>query len=124
MARILIVDDDPAVGDVIARMLAQAGHDAVALSNGASALRAYREHPADLVISDMFMPETDGVEITMCLRREFPDAKVLAISGGGGRFDKNLMLETAAALGAVGTLAKPFARSDLLNLVQEVLVDQ
>lgn len=124
MARILIVDDDPAVRKVIARMLAQAGHDAVALSNGASALRAYREHRADLVISDMFMPETDGIEMTMCLRREFPDAKVLAMSGGGGRFDKNMMLEAASVLGAARILAKPFEQSDLLNLVQEVLVDQ
>ena len=124
MARILIVDDDQAVRKVIARMLAQAGHDAVALSNGASALRAYREHRADLVISDMFMPETDGIEMTMCLRREFPDAKVLAMSGGGGRFDKNMMLEAASVLGAARILAKPFEQSDLLNLVQEVLVDQ
>ena len=122
MARIIIVDDDARVRLVIARMLTRAGHDAVEVPSGVAALEAYRQQPADLVISDMFMPDTDGVEITRRLRREFPDAKVVAISGGGARYGKELMLETAAALGAVRTLAKPFRTKELLSVVKDALV--
>ena len=80
--------------------------------------------PADLVISDIFMPETDGIDTIVRLHEEFPDAKVVAITGGAYGFDKQQMLRTAALLGAVQTLLKPIQRSDLLDVVRDVLDEQ
>ncbi len=121
MARILVVDDDASVRAVIRKILVGAGYEVVEAADGTAALRAYREHPADLVISDIFMPETDGVETTIRLREEFPDAKVVAITGGAYDFDKKHMLRVAEMLGAQRTLTKPLERSELLDVVQEVL---
>ena len=121
MARILVVDDDASVRVAIRKILVHAGYEVVEAADGTAALRAYREQPADLVISDIFMPETDGMETTIRLREEFPDTKVVAISGGGYDFDKKQMLRVAEMLGAQRTLTKPFERSELLDVVREVL---
>ncbi len=121
MARILVVDDDASVRATIRKFLEQEGYDVVEVGDGAAALRAYREQPADLVITDIFMPETDGVETTIRLRKEFPDVKVVAITGGAYDFDKKQMLQVAEMLGAERTLTKPFERSELLDVVREVL---
>ncbi len=121
MARILIVDDDTSVRATMRKFLMAEGHEVVEAPNGTVALRAYREHPADLVITDIFMPQTDGIEATIRLHEEFPDAKVVAISGGGYEFNKEQMLRTAELLGALRTLAKPISRADLLRVVREVL---
>ncbi len=123
MARILIVDDDTSVRATMRKFLMAEGHEVVEAPDGTVALRAYREHPADLVITDIFMPETDGIETTIRLHQEFPDAKVVAISGGGYEFDKEHMLQVAARLGAVRVLAKPIAQSDLLDVVRELLAE-
>ncbi len=120
MAKILVVDDDAALRNLLVRMLKRAGYEVEEAADGRQAVRAYRASPADLVLTDMFMPEMDGMEAIMMLRREFPDVRIVVMSGGAyiGTPD---ILEMAEQLGAARTLAKPVASADLLRTVEAVL---
>jgi CheY-like chemotaxis protein len=120
MARILVVDDDEDLRRVAARMLTAAGHEVAEVADGSQAIDAYRAHPSDLVLSDIYMPGVDGVEAIIRLREEFPDIRIVAISGGGYR-DQDEVLDMAARLGARATLTKPLERRTLLKTVERVL---
>lgn len=120
MARILLVDDDAAVRSALKRFLGSLGHDVVELEDGEAAVRVYRERPADLVITDAYMPRVDGLEAVIRLRGEFPGAKIVVMSGGGFRH-KTDVLRLAADAGAVATLPKPIDLDELGKLVREVL---
>src|SRR5437762_7182307 len=82
MARILVIDDDAQVRGAVRRVLERAGHTVVDVADGEAGIRAHRERPTDLIITDIFMPEQDGIETIQQLRREFPRVKIIAISGG------------------------------------------
>jgi CheY-like chemotaxis protein len=120
MARILVVDDDRDVRRALARMLASAGHQVTEAENGGAGLLAYRQSPTDLVITDMYMPDVDGVEVVARLTDEFPQARVIVLSGGG-QLEKVDVLDLARGLGARRALAKPVDRNELLEAVNEVL---
>ena len=120
MASILVIDDEDLARDVLRAMLAAAGHDVRVSADGESGLQEYRGAPSDLVIADMFMPGIDGIELIERLRAEAPQAKVLFMSGGGQRDDRDV-LEVARSVGADHVLAKPFTRAELLEAVDEVL---
>jgi CheY-like chemotaxis protein len=115
MARILVVDDDHDICEVLAMGLKHAGHEVRVAADGASALR-----PFDLIITDIFMPGKEGIETIMEIRRDFPAVKVVAMSGGGRTGDLHY-LRDAVALGAVRTLRKPFGRAELLDAVRAAL---
>src|SRR5688572_234064 len=83
MQRILVIDDDEQVRALLYEILDRAGFKVVEATNGVEGLKLYRAQPADLVITDLIMPEKEGVETILELRREFPDVRVVAISGGG-----------------------------------------
>ncbi len=117
--RILVVDDDENICRVVQRMLSAAGYDVDVARDGQEALAKLTPDVA-LVLSDVLMPEMDGIEMIMRLRKEAPDAKIVSMSGGGIQ-DKEHVLEIAQRLGAVKTLPKPFSREDLLGVVQAVL---
>jgi DNA-binding response OmpR family regulator len=119
MARILIVDDDDTICSLVALILTQAGHTAIAVQNGRDAARLLHREPYDLVITDILMPERDGLETIMALRREKKQVPVIAMSGMSR--DAPLYLEVAKKLGAVRTLAKPFTGPELVALVNGVL---
>jgi CheY-like chemotaxis protein len=116
--RILVVEDDPRVRDVLHEALAMAGYDVVATADGEEALRAYAAAPTDLIITDLMMPRKDGVETIRGLRRQHPAAKVIAVTAARGRFNR---LTAARHVGAYHTLLKPFGMSDLLTMVRDVL---
>jgi CheY-like chemotaxis protein len=120
MSRILVIDDDRQLRDVMSRALRRAGHTVVEADNGNAGIRSYREHGADLVITDLFMPERDGLETILQLRRESPGVKIVAVSGGDrtGRID---LREGARLFGALRTLEKPFGPNELVNVVTELL---
>src|SRR5690606_36148924 len=82
VASILIIDDDGSIRRVLRTSLERAGHTVEEAKNGAIGMALYREAPVDLVITDLFMPDQDGIETIQQLRDEFPDATILAISGG------------------------------------------
>ena len=120
MARILVVDDDESIRRAVRKILAHEGHEVVEANDGAAALTSYRENLPDLVIMDIYMPEMDGIEATIRLQQEFPDVKLVAMSGGG-YIDKTELLEREAKLGALRTLSKPFTREDVLDAVVDAL---
>lgn len=119
MARILIIDDDAQVLDMLRQTLEREGHEVMDASNGNEGIRLYRECPADLIITDIVMPEKEGIETIMELKRDFPDVKIIAISGGG-RIDPEEYLRMAKGLGALRTFAKPVEREKLLGAVREL----
>ena len=120
MARILIVDDDVDVLDMLGQTLEREGYEVVSAANGKEGVRLYREDPVDLVITDIIMPEKEGIETIMELKRAFPDVKIIAISGGG-RVDPEGYLSMAKQLGARYTFSKPVEREDLLKAVRELI---
>ena len=120
MARILVIDDDRKLREVVSRALERAGHNVLEADDGEAGIRLYRDHGADLIITDIFMPERDGLETILQLRREATGVKIIAISGGDqrGRFD---LRRDAEVLGAARTLRKPFDQAELLKVVRELL---
>ena len=120
MSSILIIDDDPLVRNMLSQFFAIEGYATIEASNGKEGLRMYREQQADLVVTDMIMPEMDGLETIQALRKENPDAKIIAISGGG-RNSPGDYLVLADHFGANRTFAKPVERSKLLAAAQELL---
>ena len=120
MARILVMDDDYEIRLVLRRMLEAAGHEVEEAVDGEEGLRYYRIKPADLVITDILMPGGDGLSTIREIRREFPDARIIAMSGGDMSADVGF-LPRAEELGAVRTVAKPFDLAQMREAVDEVL---
>jgi YesN/AraC family two-component response regulator len=118
--RILIIDDDFHVRDMMERLLRRAGYDAQLAENGVEAVKMHRENPMDLVITDIIMPEKEGLEIITEFRRDYPSVKLIAISGGG-RISPANYLKLAKLLGAERTYAKPVDSSQLLSAIKELL---
>lgn len=117
---ILVVDDDTSVLDVMSEMLRLEGHDVTIAENGKDAVHWVVNRNFDLVITDLIMPEKEGLETIADIRRESNEMPIIAISGGG-RVGPNDYLETAKFIGANATLAKPFARQELISTVDSLL---
>lgn len=122
MANVMVIDDDAAVRGVIRKMLERDGHTVTEVEDGKRALRYFAGEPADLVISDIFMPEMDGIEFLMRLRETFPDARIIMMSGGGV-VPMEEVLEASTLLGAVGSLHKPIDMKQLRTTVAKALGD-
>ncbi|RZB38369.1 MAG: hypothetical protein SRB2_00117 [Desulfobacteraceae bacterium Eth-SRB2] len=120
MASILIIDDDVQILSMLRQTLERGGYDVLEASNGKQGMKLYLENPADLVITDIIMPEKEGIEIIIELKRDYPDVKIIAISGGG-RINPEDYLDIAKKLGAQRTFTKPFERKQLLNAVRDLL---
>jgi len=120
MSRILVIDDNTTMREAVCEMLQQAGYDAISVENGRLAAQMHRDEPVDIIITDLFMPDTDGLEIIYQFRHEFPDVKIIAVSGGGSRGLVEL-LSVAKKMGAERALMKPFAWEDLLAAVEEMI---
>jgi len=114
------MDDDDAIRGLVTRMLTSAGYEVVDAPNGATGLRQWREGGADLVLTDLHMPDTNGIEVMLELRAFAPTLPVIAMSGGQRALDLDL-LGSAKLLGAVSLLTKPFSRDDLLASVAGAL---
>ena len=112
MARILVVDDDKAVRQLLRTVLERRGHSVVEAENGAEGLQYYRAAPADLVITDIQMPVMDGLQMIKELRGAFPTVKIIAISG-----EKREL--TAAETLSQCTFEKPLYMADFLDAVQK-----
>src|SRR5687767_5921761 len=113
MARILLIEDDNQLRPLLLGMLKRAGHEVIEAINGKAGILAFHASEPDVVITDLVMPEKDGLEIIIELRRAFPKIRVIAMSGGIELTKLNL-LPIAQKLGAVSTLAKPFRPQQLL----------
>jgi CheY-like chemotaxis protein len=120
MARILIVDDEPDILVILDRMLRRMDHETMLAGNGKEAVRRLEESAVDVVITDLIMPESEGIETIAAIRKRWPGVKIIAMSGGG-RQSPVAYLAVAATLGADATLAKPFERADLAEALRHVL---
>ena len=119
MARILIIDDNAQLREMLKLMLTQAGHEVQEADGGEMGVKLYKSAPADVVIVDILMPEKGGLETIVELKRDFPKAKLIGISGG---FQKKTDGDQTLAelLGVERTLSKPFASEELLKAVREI----
>jgi two-component system response regulator (stage 0 sporulation protein F) len=115
MATILIIDDEEPIRALLRSALEAAGYEVMEAPNGRIGLELYRHRPSDLIITDINMPELDGLDMLLELTREFLHAKVIAISGAGG--EQNV-LDLAKLLGARRTFRKPFSLPRLLDAVR------
>ncbi len=122
MAKILVVEDRQAVRHVIARVLRQWGYTVDVAKNGRDALDRFAADPADLVVLDMFMPVMNGFDALVAFRRQYPDTKVVAMSGGG-EFVMEDALAKAKKLGAHAVLAKPFLLEEMLENICGLLAE-
>jgi DNA-binding response OmpR family regulator len=120
VAKVLVIEDDSDVRNYLVTVLTRSGHTVAAASGGAEGLVRYREDPADVVITDIIMPEKDGIETIVDLRRGDSAPKVIAISGGG-LVSPHDYLRSAKLLGADLALAKPFTGGEILAAVEQVL---
>ena len=120
MKRILLVDDDPLVRGTLHAMLARAGYEVEDADNGETALDAYARQPHDLVITDLVMPDVEGLETIREMRRRFGDVRIIAMSGGGVGSASHY-LQAAKRLGALSVLSKPFSNDDLLAAIEQAL---
>lgn len=120
MASILVIDDDKQIRDLMRKVLEGAGHTVVDAPNGRMGMQLWRVNRSDLIITDILMPEQDGLELIRELRRDAPEAKIIALSGGGQKLHLDT-LDLARKFGAVGTLNKPFGITELLDIVQSTL---
>ncbi|MBI3799146.1 MAG: response regulator [Deltaproteobacteria bacterium] len=117
---ILVIDDEEPVRAVLRQMLEKEGYQVEEAPDGAVGMSVLQDHPIDLLITDLFMPEKEGIETMREVRKSFPQVKIIAMSGGG-RMGKLDFLPMAESFGAQRTLAKPFERKELLEAVRAVL---
>ena len=120
--KILVIDDDKAVRYTLARILVNAGYEVMMADDGEHGLATFRRHRPDLVICDLIMPRSDGIETIAQIRRDSPAMKIIAMSGGGrgGRTMNVDGLATALESGASEILVKPFRNEDLLSRVGDI----
>jgi CheY-like chemotaxis protein len=115
---ILIIDDDEQIRAVLRLVLEKAGYLVMEASNGREGLRRFRQTPTALVITDLLMPDKDGLEVTKALQREAPTVKIIVLTGASEELD---FLDAATLLGAHRTMKKPVTAAELLQAVQQVL---
>jgi len=129
MTRVIIIDDEEDIRIVLKEIFVREGFDVAVASDGAEGLSLIRETGADLVITDIIMPGSDGVETAYDIRMEFPKTKIIVMSGGGNTgpleyeptaIATNAYLASAEAVGADLTITKPFNRQELIKAVREL----
>lgn len=123
MKSILVIDDEEQLARMVRIMLEREGYRVVVAQNGKEGMKYFRVEPTDLVITDIFMPEKEGLETIRELRKDFPGTKIIAMSGGTSKAEGFSALPLAEKLGATFTLVKPFSRTELLTLVRKCLPD-
>ena len=120
MPRILVIDDDSQVRAMLKQMLEREGYEVAAAPDGKVGMRDHQQNAFDLIITDLFMPEKEGLETIRELKQDYPGVKIIAISGGG-RVRPDELLDVAEKLGAERTFLKPIIREEMVNAVRELL---
>lgn len=121
MARILVVDDEIELRTLLRKILTRRGHDVIEAENGSMAISIVeRDEKLDMIITDIFMPDTDGIEVLRHLRAGYPDLKIVVMSGGGNRVSRGY-LPAATALGADHVIEKPFDPSAVGEQIETLL---
>ncbi len=119
--KVLVIDDEAGIREMISKMLSDEKYEVFVASNGNEGMKIIKEElDIDLVITDIIMPEKEGIETIFDLKRNYSDIKIIAISGGG-RIGAESYLYTAKELGANLVLQKPFVQQELLDAVHQLL---
>ena len=118
--RILVIDDEEKIRELLCKVMNRAGFEVIEAENGRIGQRLFEENPTDLVITDLIMPEQEGIETIQALKSKYPSVKIIAISGGG-RLEPAGYLSAAEGLGADRIFAKPFNINELTSAVNELL---
>ena len=127
MQRILVIEDDAGARYLFTTVLEEAGYEVFDAPDGAAGIRTFHETPCDLVLTDIFMPEKEGLETIFELKSEYPDLKIVAVSGGttwiqhGVDHNSDNILHIAKTMGADRTLMKPINIQKLLETIGELL---
>jgi CheY-like chemotaxis protein len=130
VTRVLVIDDEPDVRDVLRRVLERGGYEVATAKDSSSGLALCREQTPDVVVTDIIMPNEHGVDLIRKLRAEFPDLAIIAISGGGnvavagyqpGAVKTEAYMAAASQAGADVCLTKPFEREELLNNIDALV---
>jgi len=116
---VLVIDDDAQIRDLLRQALEESGYEVRDACDGDLGIKSYRENPTDLVITDIIMPDKEGLETIMDFKREFKDVKIFAISGGGA-VDPEEYLRMAKKIGALKTFVKPFSMREIIAAVDEM----
>lgn len=117
---ILVVDDDASIRELLRKLFEKSGYAVREAADGSAALRLMREEQADCVVTDIIMPEKEGIETILEIRRTYPETQIVAISGGG-RIGPLNYLKMAKLMGARYVFSKPFSAADLLDAVSSLL---
>ncbi len=120
LRRLLVVDDNEDMRQTMKRLLERLGYEVEIASNGAKALELQRKVAADVLITDIFMPDTDGLETINQFKAAFPHVKIIAMSGGGASIREADYLSTASVAGADAVLRKPFSKENLLEALRSL----
>ena len=120
MKQVLLMEDEEGVRTMFCAMLEKAGYEVISASNGKEGLELYHSDPTPLVITDIVMPEKEGTETIMELRRDYPNVKIIAVSGGG-QVGPQTYLDAVGKLGADRMFAKPVERDTLLEAVRALM---
>ena len=120
MAKILVIEDDPGIRKMIELTLTRAAHQVTLTNDGDQGLKSFRAEQPDLVISDIVMPNKEGIETIMEIRKLAPAIPIIAMSGGGLNIGTQY-LGVAQKLGANAILSKPFRTAELVDLVAQIL---
>ena len=120
-SRILIADDDPILRELVQEYLSAEGYSLTLVEDGREALKAAEAARFDLIITDMVMPNLDGIELLQALRSTSPETPVLAMSAGIAGCNADVLLRAATAVGAVSVLRKPLSRQALVETVRDLL---
>ena len=121
MARILIIEDEEAFRSMLRQVLMESGHTVREAKDGSEGIALYRQHPADLIITDINMPVKDGMHVINELQRDFPGVKIIAITGSGNAEQWDFYLDVSRILGAKRTFLKPIHMPELLAAIDELL---
>jgi len=117
---ILVVDDEPGIRELLSMMLEAAGHTVAVAEDGVQAPKILATHPVEVIITDLLMPERDGLEFITEVRKKYPGIKIIAMSGGG-HIARDSYLRIAKNFGAHFLLEKPFSQAGVLNAIETVL---
>lgn len=120
MARILLIDDQEEIRSMMSALLTEVGYEVESAGDGEEGMKLFRDNPFELIITDVVMPEKEGLEVIAEIRKEFPFTKVIAVSGGGAHSNLGY-LTIAERLGADRTFSKPFKIDAFLEAVRELL---
>jgi two-component system cell cycle sensor histidine kinase/response regulator CckA len=123
MEHILVVDDEEGITMVVKAALTRENYTVITARNGRDALEKLALGPVDMVITDMIMPDIDGLHLIQEIRQQLPRVRIIAMSGGSERFGSDPYLKEARRLGATQILGKPFLMNELIELVKRMLAE-